>query len=307
MRHKAKLEVKKGSLSFNHLTSKRCFTQIKKLKGNILDNLKNGIDELIKKVKLELEKKDLCSLQFDDFSDYFPDNFGSEYIKKSSLIYLAEVFGRSNLDSEPKIRSGNIERNRHSPIYIYLCDRSVSNYSQAYKHALLMLRVAIIMAVVDGSIEDNERDKLKSLIWGMKYLTLEEKRALNAKAHYLLSAEMYQEPKVREYMRLILSPSLLIEKLGNISDKSVKALLEIAMEVAVSDGRVEERELIFMKNIYRKLDMPVRSAKTDLKIFAKERFITLKDHLIVDSQVEREIYEVDDILGDLFSDYDEFY
>ena len=263
------------------------------------------LEEFAKNIRLKLEEEDLVELVFDDLSNYLSSTFGSEFINSESLIYIADVFRKTGLDSEPKIRSGKIERRRHSPIFIYKSDRYQSVQTAEYKYAVLMLRMAVIMTIADGITGGAERDKLKSLIWGMEFISLSEKKSLFAKANYLLSAELYLEPKVREYMRLFLSPSLLIEKVGTMSPTSVAAILDIAMEIAISDGYLEERELSFMKNIYRELDLPVRRAKTDLENFANNRYVNLKSQKEIDISPESELYDVEDVLGDLFLDFDE--
>ena len=269
------------------------------------DQATNTLEQFAENIRLRLENEDLVELVFEDFSDYLPTNFGSEFINRESLIYISDVFTKFGLDSEPKIRSGQIERRRHSPLFVYKSDRETSTHSDEFKYSVLMLRMAVIMTIVDGVIGGSERKKLKSLIWDMGFISSSEKKSLYAKANYLLSAEMYQEPKVREYMRLFLSPSLLVEKVGSLSPKSVTAILDIAMEIAISDGYLEKRELNFIKNIYRELDLPVRRARSDIESFAKNRYVSLKTQKEVNTTIESELYEVEDVLGDLFLDFDE--
>lgn len=264
------------------------------------------LDVYLQGLQEKLESLDVIELHFEDFTNYLPFYEGDFEIDKESISYLSKKFKENYLDSEPRIRSGIIKRAIDSPIILYKGDGSLSYKSPGYRNGLLMVRMAVIMSKVDGKIADDEITAIKKLIWDMSFLSLMEKRGLYAKAIYFISSGQKYDERARDYIRAALCRDTLIEKIPDLSSGSARRLIEIAKCIAVADGFLERSELSLLQDMYRALGLPVRSAKSDLEKCAADKYIQIKSRDKKDLVSEKELDEMDDILGDLLLDFDDF-
>lgn len=273
---------------------------------NYINADNKGIDGYLEMIQSKIEKEDVIELSFEDFTDYIPYYDGEFEVNKESISYLAKKLTEHYLDSEPRIRKGFVKRAIDTPILLYKGDGSLNCKSSIYRNGLLMVRIAVIMAKVDGQTADEEIKAIKKLIWDMGVLSLMEKRALYAKAIYLLSSGQKYDEHARDYVRAALDRETLIEKIPELSSGVANRILEISKEVAVADGFLERSELRFLQDIYSALGLSPRSAKPDLEKYAAEKYMDIKSRDTRDIIPEKDLDEMDDILGDLLLDFDEF-
>ena len=276
------------------------------LDEEIGENPKDSMSLYIEQIKFRLQTEDYLKLSFGEFIDYLPVLQSGNELEQEAIIYLAEIFHQNGLSSEPRIGHGLIKRTLDSPLYIYSNPGSLDIHSVSYRQGVLMLRMAVLMSKVDGAVDDTEALVTLNFVRKMNYLTKIEKGALLAKANYFLdSGQKYDEPS-REYIRLALNKENLIFKLPEMSKTASSIVLKIAKDIAIADGHIGRSELILLQDMYKALNMSARSVKSDLEKYAQKNYMEIKfwnkDNLIQDKEFD----EIDDVLGSILDDFDEY-
>ena len=269
----------------------------------------DSISKLIKEILATLEEKKYIELSFEDFAQFVPSYFGEEVISKDIINTISKLLKYNSLDSEPRIRQGFINRNIYSPIFIYKKNSSIDSSSDNYKHALLMVRIAVIMTKADGSIDDHERKSIDNLIWDMGFLSETEKVSLFVKASYFMATDRIYDKQARQHIKIILNHDGFIKKLEDLNPSSQKTLLKVAKDIAIADGYLEKGELSLLQDMYRVMGLSARSAKTDLERYAAKEYIDLKSKTSFNNTEaisDIEFEEFDDVLGDLLMEFDDF-
>jgi len=265
--------------------------------------LRHVIEELV----CGLSEADILQVKLGDFVEYVPMYAGGAELIPESIQYIASALVESGVSSEPRIRKGILSRSIDSPIFIYKSGSDdIDHHASGYRHGLLVVRVAAIMARADGSSSDEEIGKIEKLVWDMNYLSSLEKRALFAKANHFLSLEYESGGRAREFIMLALNRKALLDKIPEMSVSTSASLLKVAKDIAIADGYLDRGELKLLQEMYRALGLSARGTKRDLEAYAKEQYVSLISQTSVDVIPEVELDEIDNILGDLFIDFDEF-
>ena len=110
----------------------------------------------------------------------------------------------------------------------------------------------------------------------------------------------------RDYKKMVVDRSQLVEKIPDLSKSAANALLRVAQDIAIADGFLDRQELTFLQDIYRAFGWSVRGAKFDLKKHAETKHIDMEDYSSSKLIPEAELDEFDNVLGDLLFDYDDF-
>ena len=270
------------------------------------DNLDSGLSAYLNQVGEQLKTDDLVKLSFEDLAAHIPYYNGEYELDKESISYLSSHFEKHFLDSEPRIRKGYVKHLIDSPIFIYKCDGSFDHHSNSYRHGFLMVRVAVVMSIIDGIIDSQELTQIRRMIWNMEFLSLTAKISLFAKANYFMAEGGELDAQEKDYKRMAISRSKLIERIPSLSEPTAKAFLKVAKDVAIADGFLDREELTFLQDIYRALGLSARGTKSDLKKYAETKHIDIEDLSSNKLIPEAELDEFDNVLGDLLFDYDDF-
>jgi len=261
----------------------------------------SALSKFIRTLDERLTKNDFLQMSFEDFIEFIPYYDGEYEIDGEAIEYLADYFGKLNIETEPRIRKGFTKRRIDSPILLYKCAGKFNHKTVSYRNGFLIVRMAVIMALSDGAASDVEMIKIRRIIWRLDFLTLAEKKALYVKANYFVLTKNGAEVK---YRRIAVDKVVFIEKLPEISPSISMMLVKVAKDIAIADGVIQQSELRLLKDMYKALDMSVRSAESDLKKYADDQFIEIRSINKEELFHENQLDEVDDILGDLIMDFD---
>tara|TARA_B100000795_G_scaffold258618_1_gene232830 strand:- start:5126 stop:5956 length:831 start_codon:yes stop_codon:yes gene_type:complete len=264
----------------------------------------------LKKIKTLLETEDLVKVKFEDFVKFLPEVEQTGVLDKRSIIYIAEHLKAEQLNTEPKISQGYVSRHVESPLYIFKQEDIFDHSSLGYKQALLMVRMAVIMAFADGSTDDGEILTIKEVIWDIHWLSTSEKISLLAKASYLIEPGLEIDDRTALYSKTSLSKTLLLQSLIKLDTESAKQIIHVAKDVAVSDKFLAKGEITLLQDMYRVLEMSVRSVEKDLVNHAAKNHEYVsrhsnkrEDELLIE---EPDINLTADILDDLISEFEDF-
>lgn len=274
--------------------------------GEEMDNIESNLSIYLNQIQEKLEVDELVKLSFGDLATHIPIYNGEYVLDKESIAYLSSHFEKHFLDSEPRIRKGYIKHEIGSPIFLYKCDGSFEHDSNSYRHAFLMVRVAVIMSIIDGVIDNQELLQIRRMIWAMDYLPVTAKISLYAKANYFMTETSDLDSQEREYKRMVVNRSKIVERIPDLSEATAKSLLKVAKDIAVADGFLDREELTFLQDIYRALGLSARGTKSDLIKHATNKHITIEDLSTNKFIPEVELDDFDNVLGDLLFDYDDF-
>ena len=162
------------------------------------------------------------------------------------------------------------------------------------------------MTLVDRNVEESEIHAIKAIIWDMHFLSSCEKKALYAKAKYIIDAGNELGTQGARHKKLLLNRDAIIERISELSSSASTVILSVAKEIAIADNKLEQSETNLLKELYRALEMNVRSVTKDLQEYAKNKNVVLKSQpknvMITESQIE----EIEDVLGDLLFDFEDF-
>ncbi len=273
-----------------------------------LEIISEGLEEYLQAVVTELSNSMVVVKKFDEIAIKLPSYMSDGVLHRKDIEELVKSIEFAGLSTEPKLSSGFIERGVDTPLILYLNEGVIDLTSSFYKHARLVVQVAVIMARADRDVDDEEIKSIEGLILKQKGINKHEQAALLAKAKYFLAVEGAYDEKYRDYVKLALSKESSINKMSNLSSSAKHSLLEVAKEVAIADGYLDRKELVFIQEIYRVLELPVRKAKKDIEDYAKARYVNLTtvDDKYKEYIDENVLVEIDDVLGELLSDFDGF-
>lgn len=264
------------------------------------------LEEVLVGLAEQLESNEVIKLYFEDFAKLIPSYRGDFELDSEAIRYLSEHFQKFSIESEPRVRRGIFKRQISSPIYIYKSLEEIDHLSLSYKHGLLVVRMAALMALVDRNVEESEVHTIRAMIWEMQFLSSCEKRALYAKAKYIIDAGNELGSHGIKHKKLLLNRNAIIERLSQLSISASTVILDVAKEVAIADNKLEQSETNLLRELYRALGMNVRSVNKDLQEYAKSKNVVIKNQtkngLITESQIE----EIEDVLGELLLDFEDF-
>jgi len=264
-----------------------------------------AINRLLENVLERLKDEQVVRHQFADLAAVIPEADDSYELEPSTVRFISESLTSHELDSEPRIRRGLVKRALDSPIIMYKSDGLKSSDSNAYKNALLLVRMAVLMAKVDGQASEEELETIKALIWNLGYLVPSQKCALYAKAMYLMDSGQKYDVRARDYVRLVLNRESIVSSLENISPTAANTMIEVAKAIAIADGFVDRSELVLLQDLYKVQGKSARSTKADLDRYAREQFVEIKQRDESTFVSNDELHEAEDILGDILLDFDD--
>ena len=228
---------------------------------------------------------------FGDFSELLPSYEGAVHLCKESQEELAAFFEAHSLASIPQVHRGTVVRTLSSPIVIFPDSGLTDKSSESFRYASLVTKVAAVMAKSDSVVSEEESSRVLARVDGLPYLTANQKLYLKAQSLYLLSSGTRRD--------------LLIGKVSEASPALKSTIVEVAMDIAIADGVLEEAEVGFLQDLYRAFDMDARSARKDLEKYAREHYVVLEKRSeatvhLSDSTID----EFDDVLGDLLTEFE---
>lgn len=253
----------------------------------------------------DLPEDDSLKFKFETFLPYLPALEDSSMMSKEAITMLADCFKEKGIQSEPRISRGYVKRSIESPIYIYKCDHDFDHTTENYRKALLQLRMAVVMALADNEVAEEELVSIKAMLWNMAYLSLPEKMALFVKAQYLVLSNHEIDERLRDYRRKLISQQSFIETFEGLERPLAMKLLTVAKDIAISDGYIEKGEVWVLRKMYKALEMSTRSVEKDLVEHAKQNHVYLKNNKNEKYEPTTDIDddEAMDLLGDILLDF----
>tara|TARA_R110002094_G_scaffold42357_8_gene54658 strand:+ start:988 stop:1794 length:807 start_codon:yes stop_codon:yes gene_type:complete len=228
---------------------------------------------------------------FGDFVELLPSYEGGVRLCKEGQEELAAFFETHLLASIPQVHRGTVVRTLSSPIVVFQDSGLIDKSSESFRYASMVTKAAAVMAKSDSVVSEEESSRVLERVEGLPYLTADQKLYLKALSLYLLSSETRRD--------------LLVKKVSDASPALRNTIVEVAMDIAIADGVLEEAEVGFLQDLYRAFDMDVRSARKDLEKYAREHYIVLEKRREATANLsENTIDEFDDVLGDLLTEFD---
>lgn len=239
--------------------------------------------------------------------DLILDRENVEYeVDSKHIQQISELLSSNNLKSEPRLKNGLIKRAIDSTIAIYSTNRDIQTNTDEYRNGLLLMRLAVAMAKVDGVSANEELEIIKELIWNISYLALPEKQSLYAKAIYLFSPRRKYDERARDYVKISLDRQKLVVLVSELSTGAANLVIETAKAIAIADGFLQRSELEFVKDLYRARDLPTRKVKKDIEDYASNRYLNLRTETTPIIEQADELVEAQDVLSDILLDMDDF-
>jgi hypothetical protein len=265
------------------------------------------LENLVADIRLKLSSQDLVEMCLSDFIEYIPEYSGGSELEPSGLKVLAEALGQSGIMSQPRMHGGYITRGIGSPVILFLDKGEFDHKAANYRYGLLLVQVAVIFARIDGYVHEKEILQIRRLVSNLDFLSSREKIELASTALYFLrvSTGVGGSEQVRVYLKAGLSKELALSRMESLSEPAKLNLIKMAIGVVTADGVLQEYEIAFLQDIYKKFGMSARSVRPQLEKYATENYIQLISDF--STELDPEILdEMDDVLGDLISDFDGF-
>jgi len=265
-----------------------------------------ALDEYLDEVVILLRSEIVVTRSFENVARLITSFEADSALHQNDIQFLSKKLQAHKLRTEPKLSVGFIERAIDAPLLFYKDEGEINFNSNFYKFARMVTQVAVIMARADNVIAEEELDAIEMLLWKVKGITNRERTFLLAKAKYLLIIDNAYDEQYRDYIRIALSKENTIQKMNLLSLAAKKELLEVAKDIAIADSFLHQSELAFIKELYRVMGLPVRSAKKDIEEHAKNKFINLEhESQQVSDMFEDEVFdEIEDLLGELLEDFE---
>lgn len=274
------------------------------------DNLQqsfNSLSDMLIDVVSQLESQNILEMSLSDLVEFIPSYSAGTELDATDLKFLADSFLEFGLSSQPHVKGGYIARGVGTPIYLFRDRGEFDHRAENYRYGLRLVQVAVIFARIDGEIVEQEILHIEKIIQNLKFLSEREKTELTATALYFLntSTGIGGSEQARDYLKVGLSKNLAIRRIKNLSSAGRVSLIEMIKEVITADGLLRKPEIGFLQDIYKEFGLSARSVKPDLEKYAKDNYISLSQQ--VQQPLEPAMLEeVDDVLADLISDFDDF-
>jgi tellurite resistance protein len=122
--------------------------------------------------------------------------------------------------------------------------------SKAFNELLLLLKLGAIIASADGSVGDDERQLLLSLLKKDPFISEAERKSLEAFIHW----------------QLVTPPNLsaIKSKLENVSQTEKTAICNVMVSLVLADGKVEAKEIKQLESIYAALGLDKSTVSSDI-------------------------------------------
>ena len=207
-----------------------------------------------------------------------------------------ELLSNSDLECFPKIVNGtvaNIEKSLTAiPLVIFNKGIQLQKDKSDIKYALLVGKIAAVMAKVDGEIVQEEVRQIRTDIYTLSCLSESEKYRVFIRTVYALQQNHSKEE--------------LMEEFSILPTKAKIQALNIAKDIAIADHYINRNERSFLYELYRLSDLPTNTVDRDLKAHAKIKNVALEGKN-TEKVVEPElVIELDDSFEQMLSEFENF-
>jgi hypothetical protein len=221
------------------------------------------------------------------------------YIETSSGINeFKELLSQSDLECFPKLVNGtvaNIDKSLTAiPLVIFNKGIQLQKDKSDIKYALLVGKIAAVMAKVDGEIVQEEVWQIRKDIYKLSFLSESEKYRVFIRSVYALQLKSSKEE--------------LMEDFSMLSDKAKSQALSIAQDIAISDHHIDRSEILFLSELYRLSDLPTNTMTKDLREHAKNKSVSLEKKNSEKAEVAEPelVIELDDSFEQMLSEFENF-
>ncbi|MDB4542409.1 TerB family tellurite resistance protein, partial [Pseudomonadales bacterium] len=153
-------------------------------------------------------------------------------------------------------------------------------------------------------VDQSEMARIKSLIWSVDGLNQRQRVLLLAKAHYWSCIGVAHDEYDGHYVKAALSTDLAAQKIVALSTAARLKMLDVAKDIAISDGEIHVNEMNVVKKLYKALDIPIRHAKRDVESYAKLIHMDIRFEKNKLDEDDVALEEINDFLGDILKEYE---
>ncbi|GLS89930.1 hypothetical protein GCM10007916_09970 [Psychromonas marina] len=215
----------------------------------------------------------------------------------SGLNEFEDLLTNSGLECLPKIVNGsvaNIEKSLIAvPIVFFNKIGRLNHKSNDIKYALLVGKIAAVMAKVDGQVTQEEIRQIRKDIYKLSFLSESEKYKVFIRSIYALQQKSTKEDLMRDFSKL--------------SPRAKNQALTIAKDIAIADHYIDRNERLFLYEFYRLSDLPTNTVARDLRAHAKNKNVALESRNNLKGINEPEfIIDVDDSFEQMINEFENF-
>ncbi|PKH87322.1 tellurite resistance TerB family protein [Colwellia sp. Bg11-28] len=214
----------------------------------------------------------------------------------SGIDEFKELLSNSGLECFPKIVNGtvaNIEKSLTAiPLVIFNKGIPLQKDKSEIKYALLVGKIAAVMAKVDGEIVQEEVWQIRKDIYKLSFLSESEKYRVFIRSVYALQLKSSKEE--------------LMEDFSILSAKAKKQALRIAQDIAISDHYIDRNEILLLSELYRLSELPTNTMTKDLREHAKNKNVTLEGKNTPKQEEPELVIELDDSFEEMLSEFENF-
>ncbi len=219
------------------------------------------------------------------------------YIETSSGINeFKELLSHSDLECFPKLVNGtvaNIDKSLTAiPLVIFNKGIQLQKDKSDIKYALLVGKIAAVMAKVDGEIVQEEIRQIRADIYTLSFLSESEKYRVFIRTVYALQQNYSKEE--------------LMEEFAILPAKAKAQALNVAKDVAIADHYINRNERLFLYELYRLSDLPTNTVDRDLKAHAKNKNVALDGRNTQKTEGPELVIELDDSFEEMLSEFENF-
>jgi tellurite resistance protein len=221
------------------------------------------------------------------------------YIDTSSGInQFKELLSDSGLECFPKLVNGtvaNLEKSlAATPLVIFNEGIPLQKNRSDIQYALLVGKIASVMAKVDGEVDQEEIRQIRKNIYKLSFLSESEKYRVFIRSVYALHLKSPKEELMQGFSKL--------------SAKAKKQALSIAQDIAISDHYIDRSEILFLTELYRLSDIPTNTMTKDLREHAKSKNVVLDKKNRREAEVPEPelVIELDDSFEEMLSEFENF-
>ncbi|MDV5246764.1 tellurite resistance TerB family protein [Shewanella xiamenensis] len=152
---------------------------------------------------------------------------------------------------DPRFHHSKIQSEDVITVYSFESPESrLKTASKAFNELLLLLKLGAIIASADGSVGDDERELLLSLLKKDPFISEAERKSLEAFIHW----------------QLVTPPNLsaIKGKLENVSQTEKTAICNVMVSLVLADGKVEAKEIKQLESIYSALGLDKSTVSSDI-------------------------------------------
>lgn len=207
-----------------------------------------------------------------------------------------ELLSNSGLECFPKIVNGTVANLEKSliaiPLVIFTKGTQLQKHKSDIKYALLVGKIAAVMAKVDGEIVQKEIRQIRTDIYKLSFLSESEKYRVFIRTVYALQQKSSKEE--------------LMEDFSILTAKAKQQALNIAKDIAIADHYINRNERLFLHELYRLSGLPTNTVDRDLKAHAKNKNVELEGQIAQKAEEPELVIEVDDSFEQMLTEFENF-